>query len=389
MRQAVTLASRRALFRPSQQVRLFSLPLDEPDAYEVLGVSPSASSEEIRRAFTKLCTKYHPDTGSNKDPELMKQVMSSYGRVKNEKLRAQYDAERQQQHMAQNGFNVDPGMGGMHGGLNLDELLRQMGMGGMGMGGMGMRDIMEMMKRSQQTQGEPIALEVDLSLDEVLDGGEREVTVMRDQVCKSCDGQGEMQNAQTRCGHCHGSGRFTAVQGGMQVHAVCPACGGLGMERNPCHTCAGTGISGSAQETFKITFPPGMQNGDRMRYPRKGHPGRCGGPVGDAVVRFTYKPKGQAAIFERSDSDAFLKQDISLKQAIFGDKITIPGLREEHDVKVPAGTSSGRVLRLQGQGFPLRNSLSKRGDFHVELKVKMPKADDLTEEQQKVLMTLE
>jgi molecular chaperone DnaJ len=359
---------------------------DKRDYYEVLGVSKTATAEEIKKAYRTLARKYHPDLNKNNPAaaEKFKEVSEAYSVLSDETKRGQYD---QFGHAAfeNGGAGGGPGgFGGFGGG----------GFGGFQNGGPGMEDIFDMFfggqggrggHRSNGPQrGADLRYDLDLSFEEAAFGVEKEISIYRDEQCTRCNGSGAEPGSKVEtCPECHGTGEIRFVQntmfGQMQSVRPCSKCHGEGkIVSESCHECHGKGTIKKSKK-LKVKIPAGVDNGSRLRVAGEGAAGTKGGPAGDLYVYLTIRPH---KFFERNGVDVYCEVPINIVQAALGAEIEIPTLDGKVVMKVPAGTQPGTVLRLKGKGIPsLRNSM--RGDQMVRVKVVVPKK--LNDRQKKAL----
>ena len=357
------------------------------DPYSVLGVSRTASAEEIKKAYRKLAKKLHPDMNPNdkKSEERFKEVSSAFEVVGDPKKRALFDefgeastrqgfdeqkAREWQRQAAAGAGGFGGGGGGFEGfsgrsgGFDPEDLSSMFG------------DVFSRRQTSQRrrAQAEPsagddaeAAIEVDLR-DAVL-GAERELAVNRPTRCSECKGSGARPGSKpTVCPQCGGSGE---VRAGGFFSAPCPRCGGEGQIKDPCPRCGG---SGAVMETarLKVKIPPGVETGSRVRLPGQGGPGERGGESGDLYLRITVRPHPTVRVEGR---DLLLDLPITPAEALAGAEVTAPTFEGTVKLKIPPGSQSGRKLRLRGRGLPaLKGGTTgaPRGDLYVVLQIVLP-----------------
>ena len=359
---------------------------DKRDYYEVLGVSKSASADEIKKAYRKLARKYHPDLNKDNAEEAeakFKECSEAYSVLSDEQKRAQYDqfghAAFENGGGGAGGFN---GFGGFGGG------------GFSGFGGNGMEDIFDMFfggggGRGRQNngprQGADLRFDLELTFEEAAFGVEKEIAVYRDEQCGHCHGNGAEPGSKVEeCPKCHGTGQIRVVQntmlGQMQTVRPCPDCHGEGkIISDPCHECHGSGTV-KRTKNLKVKVPAGVADGTRLRVSGEGAAGTKGGPSGDLYVYLYVK---RHEFFERDGYDVHCQIPINIVQATLGDEVEVPTLDGKVTMKVPAGTQPGRTLRLKGKGIPVLNRKNTRGDQMVHVKVVVP--TKLTEKQKDAL----
>lgn len=344
--------------------------MSKKDYYDVLGVSKTATADEIKKAYRKLARQYHPDV--NKDnpeaAEKFKEASEAYSVLSDEQKRAQYD---QFGHAAfenggaggAGGFGGFEGFGGFGGG-GMEDIF-DMFFGGQGRGSRG--------SNAGPQRGADLRFDLEITFEEAAFGLEREISLYRDEQCPHCHGNGAKPGSKVEtCPECHGSGeiRFTqnTMFGQMTNVRPCPKCHGEGkIISEPCKECRGQGTV-KKNKKLKVKIPAGVDNGSRLRVAGEGEAGVKGGPSGDLYVYLYVKPH---KFFERDGTTVYCEVPINIVQATLGDEIKVPTLDGQVVMKVPEGTQPGKVLRLKGKGIPsLRNST--RGDQLVRIKVVVP-----------------
>ena len=340
---------------------------EKRDYYEVLGVERGAETDEIKRSYRKLALKHHPDRnqGDKEAEAKFKEAAEAYDVLGNDEKRAQYD---QFGHAA---F----GAGG-HGGqrfTNMEDIFSAFGdvFGGGGGGMFG--DLFGGGRRAQRggpRPGRDLKIVLDLTLEEIDQGVERSIMLKRQESCETCTGSGmKPGTGRTKCATCGGHGQVQRSQGFFTMAAVCPRCEGRGESiDSPCGTCSGSGKRTEKSEV-KINVPAGIEEGVRLRVTGAGDVGEPGAPRGDlyCMVR-----EVEHKIFQRSGPDVITELPISFSQVTLGDSIEVPTLRGRAEMTVPAGTPTGKVFRLRGQGLPVLDGRG-RGDQLVRVFVEVPK----------------
>ncbi|MDZ4226658.1 MAG: DnaJ C-terminal domain-containing protein, partial [Candidatus Pacearchaeota archaeon] len=326
------------------------------DYYQVLGVSKNASPDEIKKAFYKLAHKYHPDKGG--DEEKFKEVNEAYQVLSDKKKRDQYD-EFGTAFEGGQGF-PDQGQGGFPGGgfqwrwgtgentefdfSDLGDVIEEM----FGFGGVGAQK-----KGKDLRRGNDIEVDLEISLEEVLSGREKEISLYKLNSCSRCQGQGSEPGTKNKeCFSCRGTGQVQQIRktifGSFTQYVTCPECGGEGyMPEKKCNVCKGEGRIKS-EEKIKVHIPAGVDNNQVIKVEQRGEAGKKGGKPGDLYVRIFVKKHGT---FERKGDDLYVRMPVSISQASLGDEIEVLALGGTKILlQVPAGTESGKVFRISGKG---------------------------------------
>lgn len=346
------------------------------DYYEILGVSKSATAEEIKRAYRKLAVRHHPDKEGG-DETKFKEATEAYETLSDDKKRAVYD---QFGHAGAQfgGDNPFGGAGGFDfsgfdfsgGGVDLGDILGQM-MGG-GFGGRGQRPV----------RGRDLEIALTLDFKEAVFGVEKTLPLELDDLCQTCSGSGAKPGTGTKtCQTCGGRGQVTRVQqtilGNIQQTTVCPDCDGKGqIPETKCEICHGSGVQHRRTE-LSLKIPAGIDNGATIRLAGQGAATPHSGVKGDLYVHIRVKPDRN---FTRDGANIISGADIDMVEAALGTEIPVVTVDGEVKLKIPAGTQSGRVVRLSGKGVPRR---SGRGDHLVQVTVHTP--EKLTARQKELL----
>ncbi len=326
------------------------------DLYTILGVERSASSDEIKKAHRKLARELHPDAnpGDEKTEERFKEVQAAYDVLGDAEKRAQYD---------RGGFAAGgPNVGGFGGGAPVDFDVGSLGdlFGGLFSGG----------QRSQgATRGRDLETSVTLSFDDSLKGLAVKVPVEADTTCSACAGSGAAPGTTPiSCPDCGGRGVVSQDQGPFALSQACPRCRGNGrIVENPCPTCHGAGTQRRTRR-YQVRIPAGAKNGTKIRLPGKGESGRNGGPAGDLYVTARVE---SSPIFTRRGADLVIEVPVSYPEAALGADVDVPTPEGRVSLKVPAGTSDGRTLRIAGHGAPRLNG-DGRGDLLARIRIAVP-----------------
>lgn len=352
------------------------------DYYEVLGVSKSASKDEIKSAFRKLAKKYHPDISKEENAEeKFKEVQEAYSVLSDDNKRRQYD---QFGHAGVNGNGAGSGFGGFNGAgfgfdaSDLGDIFDDLFGAGFGFGGSSSR------RSSRTRRGSDILMQVDLTFEEAVFGCEKDFDLDVVAECDKCDGKGGFH--EETCSRCHGSGTITSEQrtilGSFMTKTTCPDCGGKGKTyREVCSKCHGKG-SVKARKTITVSVPSGIDNGERLRVPGKGNSGENGGASGDLYLEFHIK---EHKYFKRDGLDIYLEVPINMAEAVLGCKKEIPTIYGNVKLTISSGIDSGDKQRLKGKG--IKDSTSRKvGDMYVIFKVVTPKR--LSRDQKKLFESL-
>ena len=351
---------------------------DKRDYYEVLGVTRSASTDDIKNAFRNLARKLHPDVNKAEDAEeKFKEINEAYGVLSDPDKRAAYDRYGFQ------GVNTN----GMpdYSTMDLSDLFDLFGLGGFGgFGGFGGTS---RRSRNAPRRGADISTRLKLTFEEAVFGTEKEVDITRNEKCSVCSGSGaEPGSRPVTCQTCKGAGEVRQVQqtflGQMVQVVTCPTCGGRGeIIEKPCTNCRGSGLERKTIRK-KVNIPAGIDNGNQVRMIGEGQPGANGGPNGNFYIEIEVAPH---KFFRRNGYDILLDLDINMAQAALGDEITVPTLDGDVKLRIPPGTQPGRVFRLKEKGVPILQR-TERGNQLVTVNVQIPSS--LTDEQEELLKTL-
>lgn len=364
--------------------------MSKRDYYEVLGVSKSASSDEIKKAYRKVAMKFHPDRNpDDKSAETkFKEAAEAYDVLSNADKKAQYDRFG---HAGMQGAAGGGGFGG--GGMNMDDIFshfgdifgNQGGGGGDGFGsffGGGGRK-----SQGRGRRGSNLRVKMKLSYEDIVKGVHKTIKVKKYVGCKTCDGNGAKdKNSIQTCNTCGGSGQVRRVSntflGQMQTVTTCPTCNGDGTSIvNNCTSCKGEGRV-YAEEKIEIDIPAGVQEGMQLNVSGQGNAGERGGPSGDLLVVIEEK-KHEALV--REGLNVLYELHVSFPDAVLGTEIEVPTIAGKAKIKIPAGTQAGKIFRLKGKGFPSVNSYEK-GDQLINVNVWTPQ--DLTNEEKKAIEKL-
>ena len=339
------------------------------DYYEVLGVSKSASADEIKKAYRRLAMKHHPDRNdedSGASEKKFKEAKEAYEVLKDSEKKATYDQ------FGHDGLRSRPGGrgGGAEGfGDIFGDVFGDIFGGGRRAGG-----------GPQVFRGADLGYELTLDLEKAVSGDTVEIDVPTQVGCASCNGSGAKKGTSPEtCSTCGGVGQVRMQQGFFSVQQACPACKGAGTTiSDPCDDCHGRGRKRKTR-TLSVKVPAGVDDGDRIRLSGEGEAGRNGGPAGDLYVELRVS---KHKIFERDGSNLACEVPIKFTTATLGGEVELPTLDGHVSLKVPPGTQSGKVFRLRGKGVTTVRD-PRQGDLFAQVAVETPV--NLTTEQQDLL----
>ena len=358
------------------------MPEQKRDYYEVLGVSKSASDDEIKKAYRKLAKKYHPDMnpGDKEAEAKFKEVNEAYSILSDKEKRARYDQ------FGHAGVDPNYGAGGPGGGfggfdmgdIDLGDIFGSFFGGGFGgFGGSGQR-------RNGPQKGESLRANLTITFEEAAFGCEKEINLNRTEECDACHGSGcEPGTTAETCPDCRGTGVVRVQQrtGGFAFSstAPCSRCRGTGkIIHSPCKSCGGSG-SVKKSKRITVTIPAGIDDGQAISLRGQGNAGKNGGPAGDLIVGVRVKPHPQ---FRRDGTTVLYEQPVSFFQAAMGAELEIPTIDGKVKYTLPAGTQPGTTFRLRGKGIPELRGRG-RGDQYVTVRVQVPTS--LNSEQKEAL----
>lgn len=342
------------------------------DYYEVLSVTRTATSEEIKRSYRKLAVKFHPDKnpGDTTAEEKFKELGEAYDVLMDADKRSAYDRFGHAAFAQGTAGARGGGAGGFHDPFDIfREVFGASGGGGAGgifeqfFGGGGRTD------RDGKQRGADLRYDMQIKLEEAAVGCDKEIEVTKLDPCPQCEGTGaEAGSRAVTCRDCGGRGQVISSRGFFQVSQTCPRCRGTGqvIER-PCRKCGGEGRAEAASR-IKLKIPAGIEDGSRLRSLRNGEAGIRGGPPGDLYVVIHIK---EHEIFEREGEHLFCEVPVSFTTAALGGELRVPTLEGQAQLKIPAGTQSGTAFKLRSKGMPILNS-SSRGDLVVRVLVEVP-----------------
>jgi molecular chaperone DnaJ len=343
------------------------------DYYQTLGLAKGASQDDIKKAYRKLAHEHHPDKGSG-NADKFKEVSEAYQVLSDPNKRQQYDQFGPGFQNAQ-GFRGGGGFNQGAGGFDYNDFAQGFG------GSVEFDDAFDIFsdifggggRKSRRERGVDLEMQVDLDFNEAVFGVEKEISIEKKDACQTCEGSGAEPGAKVNtCPKCHGTGQIRVMRrtilGQMSTVGVCDRCEGSGkIPEVPCKDCQGSGIKRRVK-TLRVKIPAGVDDGMSIRVTNEGEVGYKGSNFGDLFLKLNVaKPKNLV----RDGQNTYTEVPISFYQAALGTQIETETVDGKVDVKIPAGTQSGKQFSLKGKGIPII-STSKRGDHIVTVKVVTP-----------------
>lgn len=350
------------------------------DYYEVLGLSKSATQDEIKSAYRKLAKQYHPDMNKSPDaPAKFKEVQEAYEVLSDENKKAQYDqfGFAAFDNNGAGGFNQGGFSGGFSDFGDINDIFSSF------FGGGGSRRSSSKMP----SQGENKVIQVKISFDQAVKGTKVDIPLSFVGKCKDCNGTGaKSPNDVETCKTCRGAGRVRTrrqtIFGVMESEEECPTCHGVGKTiKQKCEHCHGSGRV-QINETITVNIPKGVDTGDKIRVPGKGEEGYNGGQNGDLILQLIVSP---SQTFIRKGLDIYINAPISYTDALLGATVTVPTVTGDCDLVIPPCTNPNTILKMNGKG--ITNNSGKTGSQFVTINVKFPKS--LTKDQQALVKQLD
>jgi molecular chaperone DnaJ len=354
--------------------------VEKRDYYEVLGVSKNVSKDELKNTYRKLALQYHPDRNKSSDAEeKFKEISEAYAVLFDDEKRKQYDI------YGHAGIGARYSPEDIFRGVDFSDIFKDTGFG---FGGFdNIFNVFFGRRRDSRIgprKGADLRYDLEITLEDVATGLEKEISIPRTEKCEICMGNGAAPGTKPRtCSQCNGRGQLqhaTSTGFGQFIQiGTCSSCNGQGtIIDSPCGTCQGTGTV-SRKRTISVKIPPGVDTGSRLRLSSEGEAGVRRGSPGDLYVVIHVKPH---KTFKRRGSDVLYETPIGFTQAALGAEIEIPTITEKAQLKIPAGTQSHTVFRLRGKGLPNLRGFG-RGDELVRVTVHTP--TKLTSKQKELL----
>jgi molecular chaperone DnaJ len=351
--------------------------VNKRDYYEVLGVNRGASDQDLKTAYRRLAHQFHPDKNQS-DPEAedkFKEAAEAYAILSNGEQRQRYDrfGHAGVSSSAASASWGAPGFGGIE-----DILGDLFGFGDVfGAAGRGGS------RRSASQRGADLRYDLEITLEQAAEGMTAQLRIPKLETCETCTGSGAKPGTQPEvCRTCQGAGQVRFQQGFFSVSRTCSACRGAGQVINsPCETCRGTGRV-EHERSIEVKIPAGVETGSRLRLQAEGESGTFGGPAGDLYVVIHVAEHEE---FERQGNNLYSSVPVTFAQAALGAEVQVKTLHGGESLKVPAGTQTGTVFRVRGQGMPVLGGRGK-GDLFVSVSVITPTS--LSREQRKLLEQL-
>ncbi|MCD6200971.1 MAG: molecular chaperone DnaJ [Bacteroidales bacterium] len=352
--------------------------MSKRDYYVVLGVSKTATQEEIKKAYRQQALRFHPDKnpGDPEAEEKFKEAAEAYEVLGNPDKRARYDQ------FGHAGVGSSSGFGS---GMNIDDIFEHFGdiFGDLGFGGFSGGH-----SSSRRSRGSNIRIKVKLTLEEIAHGAKKKVKVRKDIPCSACAGTGAKDGTSyTTCPTCNGRGQVTRVMntflGRMQTTTACPTCNGQGrIIQEKCPVCHGTGVV-RGEEVISINIPAGVEDGMQLSLNSQGNASRSGGLKGDLIVLIEEIEHPELI---RDGKNLIYPLYLSIAQAAIGTQVEVPAVDGKIKIKVDPGTQPGKILRIRGKGLPDIHGYG-RGDLLIYVNVWIPK--NLSREEKRILEKLD
>ncbi len=342
----------------------------QEDLYAVLGISKTASQEEIKSAFRKLAKEYHPDIhqGDKKAAEeKFKKIAEAYKILSDPETRQKYDA------YGYDGLRSRGGYSGGFEGYDMSDIFS------------GFSDIFGDLfgfeagsargrGRSRRVHGEDIRYDLSINFEDPASDRKETIEITRKEPCETCHGEGiKPGTSRKTCQTCGGNGKVRQSSGFFSMVTTCPSCRGEGqLAEAYCDSCGGKGLK-SRKRSIEVKIPAGIADGNYLKLSGEGHAGLNGGAPGDLFVVVNIRGH---ELFERDGSDVIMNLPVTITQAALGDTVEIPTLYGNQKLEIPAGIQHGDIMVLKGKGFPKLNE-KNRADMHVIAQIEVPRSLNL------------
>lgn len=341
--------------------------------YDILGVSKTATDDEIKKAYRSLAKKYHPDLnpGNNEAAEKLKEVNQAFSVLSDKTKRQNYDTYGDE--------NGPQGFGGGSGGFSgfgnfggfddFGDIFSNIFGGAFGGGRRSSTS-----SANQPVQGNDIQVKMKLSFVEAAFGCKKNINLTRSETCKSCGGTGAKNGSYETCPDCKGVGKTRQTQrtpfGQIVSEAVCPTCGGKGrIIKEKCTSCNGNGVT-RENRNIELNIPGGIADNQVLTLKGQGEAGKNGGPSGDILILIKVEPH---KVLKREGFDVYLDVPVSFTDALLGATVKIPGIDETLNLTIPELTQTGTIIKMSGKGTKIYNKNSY-GDLYAKVNVEMPKS---------------
>lgn len=358
------------------------------DYYEILGISKSATADEIKKAYRNLALKYHPDRVSadkkKEAEEKFKEMSEAYEVLMDPNKKATYDqyghAGVDSSFKGGGGFDFRQDFHHFEDlndwGLNINDILQSFGFGGDIFGG----GFESAGRRGGPRRGNDLEYRIEISFEDAAFGGKKTIAIPRYETCEVCGGTGAKPGSKKeRCPSCGGRGQVSSSSGFFNIVRTCDKCGGEGVIiKTPCQACGGRGRVRTKKE-IEVNIPAGVDNGSRLRLQGQGEAGEKGGRRGDLYLDIHVKPH---EIFERHEADIYCEVPIDFVTATLGGEVEVPTLEGRIKMKIPPGTQGGKIFRLRNKGIAHLHDYG-RGDQLVKVQIDVPESP--TQEQKRLL----
>src|SRR6266851_3792456 len=350
--------------------------INKRDYYEILGVTRSATDQDLKSAYRRLAHQHHPDKnqGDPHSEDKFKEAAEAYAVLSDPEQRGRYDR------FGHAGVSSGAGAAwGAPGFSNIEDILGDL----FGFGDVFGAGARAGSRRSVAQRGADLRYDLEITLEQAAVGMTAQLRIPKLETCETCNGSGAAPGTRPEtCRTCQGAGQVRFQQGFFSVSRTCSNCRGAGQVINsPCEACRGAGRV-EREKLIEVRIPAGVETGSRLRLQSEGESGAYGGPAGDLYVVIHVAEHEQ---FERQGNNLYASVPVTFAQAALGSEVQIKTLDNEQSLKVPAGTQTGTVFRVRGKGMPVLGGRG-RGDLFVAVSVVTPRT--LTREQRKLLEQL-